>query len=225
MYQSNRRDFFMPSYFHHIPKWYQVLRPQLQWRFKAGADKTLYLSFDDGPIPGVTPWVLDQLKTHQAKATFFCIGDNARKHPEVLQRVKEEGHLIGNHTFHHLKGSQASNEAYLDNIKLCEAYFEASLFRPPYGRINQKQARAVKQAGYSIVMWDVLAGDWDAEQSAESCFHALRKHVKPGSIIVLHDSIKAWPRLKTLLPKLLQYFTEQGYSFEIMKHRNTPAAE
>lgn len=217
--------FFMPSYFHHIPKWYQALRPQLQWRLKAGADKTLYLSFDDGPIPGVTPWVLDQLKTHQAKATFFCIGDNARKHPDVLQRVKEEGHLIGNHTFHHLKGSQTFSKAYLDDIKLCEAHFEASLFRPPYGRINKKQARAVKQAGYAIVMWDVLAGDWDAKQSAESCFHALRKHVKPGSIIVLHDSIKAWPRLKALLPKLLQHFTEQGYSFETMKHRNTPTAE
>lgn len=215
----------MAAYLSYIPKWYQALRPNLHWRFKAEADKVLYLSFDDGPIPGISPWVLDQLKAHQAKATFFCIGDNARKHPEVLARIEQDGHQIGNHTFHHLKGSSAPLEAYLADIQLCETHFKSSLFRPPYGRISQKQARAVKQAGYSVIMWDVLAGDWDPKRTGESCFRTLKKRIKPGSIIVFHDSIKAWPRLKFLLPETLAYFAKKGYRFEAMKPQNIRAAE
>jgi len=204
------------SYLHYIPKWYQYLRPNLIWRKALRSDgKALYLSFDDGPIPGITPWVLEQLEDHQAKATFFCIGDNARKHPEVLQEIIKRGHALGNHTMHHLNGAKTSFQSYLDDFKSAQEHVPSrGLFRPPYGRIKKKQARAISRAGYDIIMWDCLAADWDSSNSAEDCFLALKRHAKDGSIIVFHDSIKAWPRLKILLPQILKHYQGAGYCFK-----------
>ena len=216
----------MRLYLDYIPKWYQLLMSKYHWSLKTSKqDKVVYHTFDDGPIPGVTPWVLQQLEDYQAQATFFAIGDNARKNPAILEAILQKGHQLGNHTYNHLKGWEHSNEDYLANALLCENHFKSTLFRPPYGRIKKKQARLLNQAHYQIIMWDVLSGDWDANRSAEDCFRSIRKHAKPGSIIVFHDSIKSWPRLKTLLPQTLEYLQNAGYRFEAIKLQNTPTAE
>ncbi|WP_421751787.1 polysaccharide deacetylase family protein [Croceimicrobium sp.] len=209
-----------------IPKLYQALKPGFIWRLSADASKpTIYLTFDDGPIPAVTPWVLAQLKAYQAKATFFCIGDNVQKHPEVYNAVLEAGHSVGNHTFNHLKGSKHSLEEYLANFNLCANLVRSKGFRPPYGRIQTKQARAIRRAGYDIIMWDSLATDWDAKRSGQQCFESVRKHAGSGSIVVFHDSIKAWPRLKEALPLCLDYYSKLGYRFEALKLQNNSVAE
>ncbi|WP_246452087.1 polysaccharide deacetylase family protein [Croceimicrobium hydrocarbonivorans] len=217
--------FSMP-YLTFIPKLYQALKPGFIWRLSADASKpTIYLTFDDGPIPAVTPWVLEQLDAYQAKASFFCIGDNVQKHPEVFQAVLAAGHTVGNHTFHHLKGTQHSLEDYLANVELCAKQVASQAFRPPYGRIQKKQARALSRACYNIIMWDSLAADWDANRSGQQCFESIRKHAGPGSIVVFHDSIKAWPRLKEALPLCLEYYSKLGYRFEALKLQNSSAAE
>lgn len=188
--------------------------PNRIWRLSADAKApTIYLTFDDGPIPEVTPWVLDQLQKHQAKATFFCIGDNVRKHPEVFKRLQKEGHRVGNHTYNHLNGKNHDTTIYLENTLACQEYFESDLFRPPYGRLKKAQAQSLSRAGFKIVMWDVLSGDWDAKKSSVDCLKAIKRYSKPGSIIVFHDSQKAWPRLQSLLPQVLEYFSSKGYSF------------
>ncbi len=216
----------MRFYLEYIPRWYQKLNTKLTWRINRRAgDNVIYLTFDDGPIPGVTPWVLDMLDHYQAKATFFCIGDNARKHPELLTEIQERGHSIGNHTFNHLRGSKFATNTYLENIKACDPYFKSSLFRPPYGSIKREQARSLIQAGYEIIMWDVLAGDWDAKREPEDCLEAIKKHARNGSIVVFHDSIKSWPRLKDSLPATLRYLKEEGYQFRALKPQNTLTAE
>lgn len=204
-------------YITYIPRWYQFLRKDLVWRVNCPSEsKDLYLTFDDGPVPEVTPWVLKQLGSYQAKATFFCIGDNARKYPEVLAQVKAEHHALGNHTFNHLKGSETATESYLKNFEACAKLVPSQLFRPPYGRIKKEQAQAIARAGSKIIMWDCLAADWDPNRSPEKSFHSLQKHIKPGSIVVFHDSIKAWPRLKEVLPKVLEHYHQEGYRFKAL---------
>ncbi|MDO3695621.1 polysaccharide deacetylase family protein [Wenyingzhuangia sp. chi5] len=186
------------------------------WSFST-SQKEIYLTFDDGPIPNITPWVLSQLKNHQAKATFFCIGDNIKKHPEVFQQIIDENHRIGNHTFNHLKGWQTDTEKYIKNTLLAEQYIpkqEQKLFRPPYGKIAPKQSRKLLKLGYQIIMWDVLSGDFDKHLSAKDCIKNVLSKVKNGSIVVFHDSEKAFPRLQETLPKVLNELTKKGYSFK-----------
>lgn len=205
------------AYLHYIPKWFQRLYPRRIWRgVSTKKNPKIYLSFDDGPIPEVTPWVLEQLKAYQAKATFFCIGDNVRKHPKEFDALRAGGHRIGNHTYNHLNGAKHDPSIYLENTLACEEYFQTNLFRPPYGRIKKAQVKALTQANYKIVMWDVLSGDWDSQKSPEDCLRAVKRYSKPGSIIVFHDSLKAWPRLKIVLPQVLKYFQEKGYQFEVI---------
>ena len=202
------------AYLTYIPNWYQALKKEYTWRGpKASQEKVLYLTFDDGPIPGVTPWVLDQLAAYQAQATFFCIGDNARKHSAILERVRQAGHAIGNHTYHHLNGAKTDLESYLNDYLRCAQLVPSTLFRPPYGRIQKEQARAIRRAGSKIIMWDTLAGDWDANRQEQACFSAIIKRAKPGSIVVFHDSIKAWPRLSAVLPRVLEHYHHLGYVF------------
>lgn len=192
----------------------QWLYPSLRWH-QARNEKKLYLSFDDGPIPEITPWVLAELDKVGAKATFFCIGDNVRKHPEIFQLLKEKGHRIGGHTFNHLNGWQTATEQYLNNIKDCDHYFQTDLFRPPYGRIKRSQVSAVQQLPqhYQIIMWDVLSGDFDQKISPTTCLHNVLKNAQNGSIIVFHDSLKAEKNLRYTLPIALSYWKEHGYSF------------
>lgn len=195
-------------------KWYY---PSLLWN-KSRTEKVIYLTFDDGPIPNVTDFVLKTLKVFNAKATFFCIGDNIVKHPEVFERVKNDGHAIGNHTFNHLKGWKTDNETYLQNTLKCQELTQTNLFRPPYGRIKKSQISNLKSQipGLKIVMWDVLSGDFDTQLSPEKCYQNVIKHTENGSIIVFHDSLKAFDRLSYALPKVLAYFSEKGFTFSTL---------
>lgn len=184
-------------------------------------EKVLYLTFDDGPIPEVTPWVLDQLEKFNAKATFFCIGDNINKHPQVYETVIGRGHSVGNHTQHHVKGWKTPLKEYLKEVHLCQTTmgtasdgYNSKLFRPPYGQLRSNQGRKLLRLGYKVVMWDVLSADFDTEIDGARCSENVIKHAKPGSIVVFHDSIKAFPRLKTALPEVLAYFSERGYTFK-----------
>lgn len=193
------------------PKVIQNLFPNFTWQIPT-QEKSLYLTFDDGPIPEVTPWVLETLARYDAKATFFCVGENIRKHPETFQQVVDAGHAVGNHTFHHLSGWNTENIAYFHDIRHCANQVKSVLFRPPYGRLKPKQAQFL-QRHYRIVMWDVLSGDFDPNLSPEQCYRNVVKSAQPGSIVVFHDSLKARENLEYALPKVLEFFAEQGYSF------------
>ncbi len=178
-------------------------------------EKKIYLSFDDGPHPTVTPFVLDQLKQYNARATFFCIGKNVTEHPDIYKRVISEGHSVGNHTHNHLNGWEVNDQAYMKNIITAGKHIDSTLFRPPYGRITRFQARQVMdKLHYNIIMWSVLSGDFDINLSPEDCWQNVLKATAPGSIIVFHDSEKARKRLLYTLPKLLEYYKERDYSFE-----------
>ncbi|MET4082267.1 peptidoglycan/xylan/chitin deacetylase (PgdA/CDA1 family) [Pedobacter sp. UYP30] len=265
-------------------KWYY---PQLLWN-KPRSEKTIYITFDDGPIPIVTPFVLKTLAAYNAKATFFCIGDNIRKHPDVFNAVVNSGHAIGNHTFNHLNGWKTDDETYIKNILEAQALTQTNLFRPPYGRIKKSQIRKLKGVGgresevgseqsavsslqsdiktlsfevrnkssepqfqpsnhypltakpnpstlyppnpkpstlhpkpstlnlpaFHLIMWDVLSGDFDTNLAPEKCYQNVIINTQNGSIIVFHDSLKAFDRLQYALPRVLKYFTERGFSFE-----------
>lgn len=195
--------------------------PKYIWDIPNTENK-IYLTFDDGPIPEVTEWTLAQLKKHNAKATFFCIGDNIQKHPEVFQKVIEHGHAIGNHTFNHLKGWETSLEDYIKNtrkcsetINICQPNTEhCQLFRPPYGKIKPSQAGALRKLGYKIIMWDIISMDFDQTITPEECLNNILKNTQSGSIIVFHDSVKAWKNLEYVLPKTLEYLNEKGFVCE-----------
>ncbi|MGG5577482.1 polysaccharide deacetylase family protein [Myroides sp. C15-4] len=197
------------------------LFPRYTWH-KSKAEKVIYLTFDDGPIPGVTEWVLDILAQHQIKATFFCIGDNIRKHPTVFQRILKENHQVGNHTFHHLKGWHTPLEEYIANMQQCQQEIEkhlkqpVRLFRPPYGKIKKSQGKFLLDAGYEVIMWTLITKDYDAKLSPQACLNRTLKRVKPGSIIVFHDSLKAEKNMKYTLPLLIKHLKEKGYSFALL---------
>ena len=192
------------------------LYPTLVWNLNR-TEHCIFLTFDDGPIPIVTPFVLKNLKQYDAKATFFCIGDNVKKHPDIFEDVKAGGHAIGNHTFNHLKGWKTGDEVYVQNFLECNLILqtETSLFRPPYGRIKRNQIKLLKaqKPDLQIIMWDVLSGDFDMSLSPEKCLQNVIKHTENGSIVVFHDSLKAFNRLEYVLPRALEYWSKQGYSF------------
>lgn len=183
-------------------------------------DKIVYLTFDDGPTPKITEWTLAQLKNYNAKATFFCIGNNIEKHPDIFDKIIKENHSIGNHTFNHLKGWETTNEIYIENTLQCDSeliknnYVNCKLFRPPYGRIKKQQATALKNLGYKIIMWDVLSADFDQFITPQKCLENVLSNVKSGSIIVFHDSEKAFRNLEFVLPKSLAFLKENGFRFE-----------
>ncbi len=188
-------------------------------------DNSVYLTFDDGPIPQVTPWVLSELEKHNTKATFFCIGENIHKHPAIFQQVLQSGHTIGNHTFNHLNGWNTPVLTYLQNIQKCQQTIEEHslinkndilLFRPPYGKIRPKQSRFLRKKGYKIIMWDVLSADYDINLTKEKCLENVIKNVQSGSIIVFHDSLKAFPRLEYVLPRVLKHLKENGFNFKTL---------
>lgn len=192
--------------------WMRAYSRHLVWNLP-NDQKKVYLTFDDGPTPQITPWVLDQLDQHNAKGTFFLIGKNSGENPELLQRLIDSKHSIGNHTQNHFNGWKYSTKDYAGNFKECERLTPTHLFRPPYGKIKRSQIQAIKDT-HKIIMWDIITYDFDENTSAEDCFGYIRKHVTPGSIIVFHDSQKAWPNLEKALPKALQYLNEQGYKME-----------
>lgn len=232
-------------YFAKTPKIIQNIFSDYIWRMPAKKDpvcrqeRNIYLTFDDGPIPEITDWILKTLDKFHTKATFFCVGDNIQKHPEIFQSVLNKDHSIGNHTFNHLNGWRTNTKKYLENLKQTEEIIDitstkvlpsgkdlewdqnlfhrkvgSKLFRPPYGKIKPAQRKILQKKGYQIIMWDVLSGDFDPGLSKENCLQNVMDNVQNGSIIVFHDSIKAFEKLQYVLPKVLQHFTQKGYTFK-----------
>lgn len=199
------------------PTWLKLLYGRgFLWAVNS-AEKDIYLTFDDGPQPGVTNWVLDLLKEYNAKATFFCIGHNVAKHPELYRRIIAEGHAIGNHTYNHINGLKSGRGEYIDNINKAAEVIDSKLFRPPYGKLTWAQARWVKKH-YKPVMWSALAADWDKNVSPEECYANVVNNTRPGAIIVFHDSIKAENNLKNSLPQYLNYLKANGYTPRILSN-------
>ncbi|WP_299312361.1 polysaccharide deacetylase family protein [uncultured Aquimarina sp.] len=202
------------------PESIKLLFPNYIWDFYDRKQKTIYLTFDDGPIPEVTEFVLDQLNLFNAKATFFSIGENIKKHPEVFNRIIVEGHRIGNHTMNHLKARKSTFSKYVNNVLECEKKINEhikiknKIFRPPNGQLSKSKLTELRKYGYQIVLWDVLSKDWDKNVSPKQCFNNVINNSKSGSIIVFHDSIKASKNLEYALPNVLKYFTEKGYIFD-----------
>jgi peptidoglycan/xylan/chitin deacetylase (PgdA/CDA1 family) len=196
------------------PQLIQELFPNFVWKIST-EEPLIYLTFDDGPIPEVTPWVLETLDQYDAKATFFSVGDNIRKYPEVFRSVVEAGHSLGNHTFHHLNGWGTDNIRYFHDVRQGARIARTEMFRPPYGKLTRRQALFL-QRHYSIVMWDVLSADFDAHSSGEQCLHNVVEHASAGSIVVFHDSLKAKKQLMYALPRVLQHFSSLGYRFDAL---------
>jgi len=193
--------------------------PGYTWKVETD-QPVLYLTFDDGPHPEITGFVLDELKRYNAKATFFCIGNNVALYPETYKRILMEGHRVGNHTYSHLNGWKTNDKKYLDDVLKAREHINSDLFRPPYGKITGFQARLLSRIKTSdhglfrIVMWDVLSADFDINLTAEKCYTNVVKNVSNGSIIVFHDSEKAFPRLKNCLPEVLKTLVGKGYRLE-----------
>lgn len=201
-----------------IPKLITKALSKLVWHLPS-KEKVIYLTFDDGPTPIITDWTLDALKAYNAKATFFCIGDNIEKYPEIFNRINEEQHAIGNHTFNHLKGWKTKTKRYIDNTLKAQKSIDnhniknSYLFRPPHGRMKPKQAKELQQLGYKIIMWNVLSKDWDKNISKEQCLKNVIENTTSGDIVVFHDSIKASRNMQYTLPKVLEYFSKKGFAF------------
>jgi peptidoglycan-N-acetylglucosamine deacetylase len=202
------------------PKFFYHLFPHRIW-VKEGTEKIIYLTFDDGPIPEITPWVIEILEKYNAKATFFAVGDNAEKHTSILKETNAAGHKIGNHTYNHLNGWKTETKLYLENATKGRKVLEAALnehvnlFRPPYGRLKESQANALLKAN-EIVMWSVLTKDYDTKTTAENCLKESVENTKNGSIVLFHDSQKAENNLKKALPQYLEIFKDLGYRFEVL---------
>lgn len=203
------------------PKTVKNLLRNFVWEIP-NSNNIIYLTFDDGPITEVTEWVLDILKKEEIKATFFCIGDNIRKNPTIYQRILNEGHQTGNHTFNHLNGWKTKTIEYIENFKLCETEQlklnteHSLLFRPPYGKMTLSQSKKIQELGYKIVMWDVLSFDFKPTITAEKCKENVLNNTSAGSIIVFHDSLKAEKTLKKVLPEVIQGLKNRGFQFDVL---------
>ncbi len=184
-----------------VPRWTQWAFPGMEWRTQNGC---ILPTFDDGPHPDITPWVLEQLRRYNAKGVFFLVGENALRFPEIVKAIQNEGHLIGNHSMTHLNGLQTPTNVYVDDVIKASSHTSTTLFRPPYGKIKPQQYTELKQRGYRIMMWEVLSYDFDQSAEANDCLRILDKHTRAGSIVVFHDSEKAWPRLEHTLPTWLK---------------------
>ena len=194
-----------------------VFRPfmgKLLWR-KSSSEKVIYLTFDDGPVPEVTPLVLDLLDEYNLKATFFCVGENVEKYPGIYNEVLKRGHRTGNHTYNHLKGVSVSTDEYVANVEKAALSIESNLFRPPYGRLKSKQRKALK-AGYEIVMWDVITHDYNSNLSPITIMQNIKRYSRNGSLVVFHDSVKAERNMLTVLPLAIEYWNSKGYRFETL---------
>lgn len=197
------------------PPWlYRLLYRGAIWR-RPQAEKCVYLTFDDGPVPEVTPWVLDTLDAYGVKATFFCVGDNVRKHPAIYEMLMQRGHAVGNHTYNHIKGTHFLSKNYVTNVDKAAELIQSDLFRPPHGHMRLPQAyRLLKR--YRVVMWDVVTRDYSPHMTARGVFNVVRKFTRNGSIIVFHDSLKAVDRMKAALPQSIEWLLAQGYRFETL---------
>ncbi len=189
---------------------------QALWRMDSN-EKAVYLTFDDGPIPEATPFILDVLDRYQARATFFMVGENAAKYPHLLSEVKSRGHRIGNHTYNHIGGLRWWSWNYLANAKKANELLQTDLFRPPHGWMRHTQYQVLRHCGYRIVMWDVVTRDYSRLLTAEDVLENVKRYTRPGSIITFHDSLKSIEKLKSVLPEAMQWLCEQGYEFKVFE--------
>jgi peptidoglycan/xylan/chitin deacetylase (PgdA/CDA1 family) len=196
-----------------IPFWLKWIYPSFTWQMPSN-EKALYLTFDDGPHPTITPFVLDILADYQAKATFFCIGDRVKRYPEIMKRIVAEGHSIGNHTHHHVNGWKSSVSAYVEEVHQASSLIPSKLFRPPYGRIKRKQADLLENEGYKIIMWTILSADYDHSLNKEECTSRVISNIENGYIYLFHDSEKGEERMRHALPILLKLATAKGFLFK-----------
>jgi peptidoglycan/xylan/chitin deacetylase (PgdA/CDA1 family) len=207
------------------PGFVKTLFPKFVWNINT-KKKELYLTFDDGPTPEITDWVLQTLQEYNAKATFFCIGKNIQSHPDIFQSILKQGHSVGNHTYNHLKGWKTKTKDYIDDVERTQNLMNSkienhrssfgNLFRPPYGKFKSKQSKVLQELGYKIVLWDVLSYDWDKSISEKACLENIIPKAREGSIIVFHDSLKASRNLKYVLPKVLNYYSKKGFDFKAL---------
>ena len=197
------------------PPWvYRVFFPGTVWRINPD-EKCVYLTFDDGPVPELTPWVLDVLDSYQLKATFFCVGDNVRKHPEIYRMILERGHRVGNHTFNHIQGVCNRSKDYLRNVAKAAEWIESDLFRPPHGHMRRPQLLQLKKT-YRLIMWDVVTRDYSPHMTSQGVINVIKKYTRNGSIIVFHDSLKAKGRIEEALPQSIEWLMAQGYQFKVL---------
>lgn len=197
------------------PSLYRLLFPEALWRIKRRGRRVVYLTFDDGPVPEVTPWVLDTLDRYGVKATFFMVGDNVRRYPELFELVKSRGHSYGNHTMHHVQGIKSSRRRYLRDITEADKFIDSPLFRPPHGLLWGGQARAIKRH-YNLVMYDIITRDYNAKLSPRQVLDNVKRYTRNGSIIVFHDSLKAQKNMQWVLPRAIEWLKEQGYEFDTL---------
>lgn len=194
------------------PRFFRILFPNKTWGFSRSTN-AVFLTFDDGPDPEITPWVLDFLAEHNLKATFFCVGENVLRHPEIIVRIKQEGHAIGNHTMDHKKGTSISKEEYLSSVYSAHKIIDSRLFRPPYGRVKLNQTYALKK-DFELIMWSWLSYDFDKDVSFETIVQSAQKHIKSGDILVFHDNPKSMDRLKIVLPEVVQLLRDKNLEFK-----------
>lgn len=197
-----------------LPTFIQKIYRGVTWR-RSAEEKILYLTFDDGCVPQVTPQVLDILSKYGIKATFFCVGENVHKYPELFAELKRQGHRTGCHTYNHLRGSATPTSVYLENVEKANALIQSNLFRPPYGRLKPSQKRRLNKK-FEIIMWDVITNDYDRTLTPETILHNTQRHTRKGSIIVFHDSIKAQHNMLAVLPQAIEWWLAQGYSFKLL---------
>jgi peptidoglycan/xylan/chitin deacetylase (PgdA/CDA1 family) len=195
------------------PLLYRALFPGAIWRIPADK-KCVYLTFDDGPIPGITPWVLNILDRYGIQATFFCVGDNVRKYPDIYQMILDKGHRTGNHTYNHVQGIRLLTSHYIDNVEKASAHIHSDLFRPPHGHMRLSQVWQLRRS-YRIIMWDVVTRDYSPYMTPNGVLNVVKKYTRNGSFIIFHDSLKAEKNMKEALPRAIEWLQEEGYDFKI----------
>jgi peptidoglycan/xylan/chitin deacetylase (PgdA/CDA1 family) len=200
------------------PKWMRLLAPSfVEWEQPTAiTEPAVYLTFDDGPHPKASVYALDTLNHYEAKASFFCVGNNVARYPDIFARIQSEGHAIGNHTFDHLNGWKTGTSQYLNNVQKAASLIDSKLFRPPYGRLRFAQAKLLHQQGFRIVMWSLLSGDFDRNLSPLRCLENIIFHLQPGDILVLHDSEKAWERMEYVLPRVLEFCKKKRWALKTL---------
>ncbi len=202
-------------YTYRVPKFIRNTYPSCLWNYSRRTN-TVYFTFDDGPNPNTTPQLLDLLKELDVKATFFCVGENVQKYPELFQRIKDEGHVVGNHSYNHLNGYKTKSKEYFENIQKAHEVIQSPLFRPPYGKVKRAQITKLKK-NYKVVMWSLLVGDWDKTLTKEQCFFILKKRLKGGDIIVLHDSEKAFDRMMFTVERGVEWARAKGFEIGLVE--------
>ena len=209
----------MKKYWVKTPQLLKMVFPGgLLWKMPPAQEPTVYITFDDGPHPTATPFIMQQFEKYNAQATFFCIGKNVLLYPDIYKQLIEKGHRVANHTHNHLNGWKTDDDTYLENIKTAAQYIDSNLFRPPYGLIKRSQVKKIKQhyPTWKICMWDVLSADFDTTITAQKCMENVLTHIRPGSIVLFHDSDKAWPRMSYALPHVLEYCKKQKWKIKAL---------